>query len=70
MVHMDAQLETWKVRALTAAMKLMFKIKFNENNLVEPINGERVSTRSSRGPILRLDHPNSNRFLNSTSVKK
>lgn len=69
LVHRDARLETLKVRALTAAMKLMFKFKFNEDNLMEPINDERIATRSNRGPIFKLDYPNSNRFLNLTAYQ-
>lgn len=56
-LHRDARLETWKVRALTAAMKLMFKYKFNTSNLREGVENEGRVTRALMGPIFRLEHP-------------
>lgn len=67
LLHRDARLETWKVRALTAAMKLMFKFKFSRDYVVESTGGDQINTRGNRGPIFKMEHPNSNRFLNSTS---
>lgn len=65
-LHMHARLETWKVRALTAAMKMMFKYKFSPDNLREVNDDNRALTRTSSGPIFKIDQPNSS-FLKSTA---
>lgn len=70
MLYKDARLASWRIRALAAAMKLMFKFKrfsvdFNDgsgNNTME----HRV-TRSTLGPTFNLAHPNSTRYLKSTA---
>lgn len=67
LLHRDARLATWKKRALTSAMKLMFKYKFDINNLVDRVDVEASVTRSLAGPIFSLDHPNSQRFIDSSS---
>lgn len=67
LLHRDARLATWKKRALTSAMKLMFKYKFDHNNLAE-VRAETIAvTRSQAGPLFSLDMPNSQRFVNCTS---
>lgn len=55
------------MRALTSAMKLMFKYKFDDSNLIGRRPETTAFTRSQAGPIFRLDMPNSQRFINSTS---
>lgn len=66
-LHRDARLETWKMRARTAALKLMLKYKFNPDNLREVTDDDRAKTRTNVGPIFKIDQPGSSRFANSTA---
>lgn len=69
LLYCDARLASWKSRALTAAMKLMFKFKHFFNGYLDGIddNNERRTTRLTVGPIYNLDYPNSSRFLKSSA---
>lgn len=46
-------------------MRLMFKYKFNSDNLVN--RDCKIITRSQMGPIFAIEMPNSQRFSNSTT---
>lgn len=55
------------MRALTSAMRLMFKYKFIEENMVQRRVDDMAITRSQTGPIFVLDFPRSQSFINSTA---
>lgn len=68
LLHKEAALAAWEVRARLAGMRLMFKFKslFPEN-LVDNVShgvkqGPRI-TRASSGPRFIMEQPKSSRFL-------
>lgn len=63
LLHKDAKLASWEVRARLSAMRLMFKYKFDENNL-EHIS---CNTRIQTGPVLGMEQPQSDKYLRSIS---
>lgn len=63
LLHKDARLATWEVRARMALTKLMFKYKHQEE-YIERNDAERL-TRLQSGPFFRLALPKTNRFRNS-----
>lgn len=65
LLHRDARLASWRARALTAAMRLMFKFKLSLEVVAQ--DGSRAMTRSSMGSQFNIEHPNSSRFLKSIS---
>lgn len=69
LLYRDARLASWRCRALTAAMKLMFKFKdyFSASTDGTTEDPTYRSTRQSMGPIFCIDRPNSTRFLKSTA---
>lgn len=70
LLHRDARLASWRARALTAAMRLMFKFKeytvFTTSDMINQ-NEDKALTRSNLGYLFNIDHPNSTRFLKSIS---
>lgn len=67
MLHRDARMATWKARALTAAMRLMYKYKYDSDLLVVRDDVNTIGTRSQRGPVFHIDFPNSERYIRSTA---
>lgn len=69
LLYRDARLANWKCRALTAAMKLMFKFKnyFSDSLDGTVGNSPHRTTRQNMGPVFCVDKPNSTRFLKSTA---
>lgn len=67
LLHWDARLATWWLRALTSAMQLMFKYKFDCSLLAIRTDENVVSTRSQRGPVFHTVFPRSERFAKSTA---
>lgn len=75
LLHKEAGLAAWEVRARLAGMRLMFKFKtlFPEaliSRQLDVTNGsERVTrtTRASSGPRFVMEQPKSSRFVNSIS---
>lgn len=65
LLHKDAKLASWEVRALIASCRLMFKYKFLPYNLEQ----NRPGTRLQSGPLFKMDRPNSKSFINSVSYK-
>lgn len=65
LLHKDANLATWEVRARISANRLMFKYKFDHCNL-EP---GRPGTRAQSGPIFKIVRPNSKAFISSIYYK-
>lgn len=65
LLHKDARLASWEVRARLAANRMMFKFKFNHNCLEE----HRQGTRLQSGPLFKVTRPNSKSFINSLSYK-
>lgn len=69
LLYCDARLASWKTRALTAAMKMMFKFKYFSNDFIDrnDDNIEQRLTRVTAGPTFSLAYPNSTRYLKSTA---
>lgn len=65
LLHKDANLASWEVRARLAANRMMFKFKFNHDCLED----HRQGTRLQSGPLLKVTRPNSKAFINSLSYK-
>lgn len=78
-LHREARLATWEVRARLAGSRLMFKYKhypeyLQVSRLSDATQGSQLQapnmlTRASAGPILAVEYPRSNKFLNSTSYR-
>lgn len=72
LLHKDARLASWKARALTASMRLMFKFKYylyDNMDGSDDNNDVQVITTSNMDFIFNVDRPNSTRFLRSFSYK-
>lgn len=66
--HRDARLASWKARALTASMRFVFKFKLIDNTNDKFDNSvDQITTRSNIGYKFNIEHPNSSRYLKSTS---
>lgn len=64
-LHKEANLASWEVRARIALMCLMFKYKQSDEYIVNSQQG--LLTRSHDGPLFRIDRPNTTRFSRSCS---
>lgn len=65
LLHKEANLASWEVRALVAASRLMFKYKFLPSN----IELNRPGTGSQTGPIFKIDRPNARSIIISLSYR-
>lgn len=65
LLHKEANLASWEVRSRISANRLMFKYKFNTENLEECRSG----TRLQSGPLFKVERPKSKSFINSLSYK-
>lgn len=63
LLHKEARLASWECRALAQACRLMFKYKYDKDNLMLGKPG----TRSQSGPLFHIDRPNSKKFISTTS---
>lgn len=61
MLHKDAKLASWEVRALTAASRLMF--------LKQNLEYKRSGTRMQSGLLFKIERPKSKSFINSIAYK-
>lgn len=57
LLHSDAKVATWRKRALTSAIKLIFKYKFDANNMVDRDLNRWTITRSQEDPLFKIDFP-------------
>lgn len=64
-LHKEARLASWEVRARMALTRLMFKYKHHDEYIVTNDSGS--LTRLQSGPLFRLVTPKTNKFRNSVA---